>query len=118
MERTIEQSESAAPRWSHFRSLVFAVVVLGACYVLGFGPLLRYSSRTSTYADPWGNRYLMRVTPEWVRTLYQPMTHVLDQQPGSSSGKHGLTSAYRRYIEWWLGVPPSLSASIVGRSAD
>jgi hypothetical protein len=86
-------------------------MVLGACYVLGFGPLLRYSSRTSTYADPWGNQYQMRMTPAWVRTLYQPMIHAIDQRPGSSSGENSLTSAYHRYIEWWLRVPQSVQRS-------
>jgi hypothetical protein len=104
MDTTVEQSE--ASRWRRqFGWLLVAVALLGACYLLSLGPLLRYSGVTGTYTDPWGNKYQVRTSSAWVRALYQPVLHRIDQQPGVSSGGHGLWSAYRNYIEWWQARP-------------
>jgi hypothetical protein len=104
MDRTADQSETS--RWRRqFGSVLVMVALFGACYMLSLGPLLRYSGTTSTYTDPWGNKYTVRTPSGWVRTLYQPMFHVIEQEPGSSSGKHGLARAYRNYLEWWQAKP-------------
>ena len=107
MSTTLDQSE--ASRWGpalRFLLVTFALLaLLGACYLLSMGPLLRYSGRTSTWTDSYGNAYQIRIPSGWVRTLYQPSFRVSDQQHPPSSHKHGLTSAYGKYIEWWQARP-------------
>jgi hypothetical protein len=94
--------------WSQSRlPLVTAglLILLGAGYSLSLGPSLRYSGRTTTWADPYGNLYRIRTPSGWVRTFYRPIFLVLDQQQRSSSGKHDPASIYRNYIEWWQARP-------------